>query len=236
LNSHLNVSGDVLRPVLTVSFDGRQLINGDFVSPNPTILAKIWDENNTILKKDTAGVRLFVTYPCSTNECSPTRILLTDPSVKWYAATDTSSFKLFFEPKGLTDGTYKLRVEATDAKGNLSGPEPYIVEFVVKGETTVAIEDPYPNPFNDQVTFSIVISGGVVPDAFDLQLINVNGKLEDSFTLEDFPIIHIGTNDLVWYGSSRHGNNLPNGVYIYRINLNVGDKRVQKIGKLVLLR
>ncbi|MEO5979122.1 MAG: C25 family cysteine peptidase [Chryseolinea sp.] len=233
---HINVAEDVLNPVLSVAFDGRQLVNGDFVSPNPDILAKIWDENNTMLKTDTAGVRLFVTYPCATNECSPTRILLTDPNVKWSPATDTSVFNLYFTPKALVDGTYMLRVEAADAKGNSSGLEPYIVEFVVKGETTVAIEEPYPNPFTEQVTFSIVITGGVVPDVFDMQLINVNGIIEDSFTMENFPVLHIGTNEVVWNGSSGRGNNLPNGVYIYRINLNVGDKRVQKIGKLVMVR
>jgi hypothetical protein len=100
----------------------------------------------------------------------------------------------------------------------------------------VSIEDPYPNPFVEQVTFSIVISGGVVPEVFNMDLINVNGIIEDSFTMEDFPLLHIGTNDVVWNGSSRRGNDLPNGVYIYRINLNVGDKRVQKFGKLVKLR
>jgi hypothetical protein len=141
-----------------------------------------------------------------------------------------------FTPKDLADGSYQLRVEGADAKGNASGLQPYIIDFVVKGETTVAVEDPYPNPFTEQVVFNIIISGGVVPDAFDLQIINVNGELEDSFTLESFAALHIGTNDVIWNGSSRRGNNLPNGVYVYRINLNVGDKHVQKIGKLVRLR
>lgn len=234
LNGHLQVLTDALNPVMDVSVDGRHIVNEDYVSPDPSIRIKIWDENETILKSDTSGVRIFLTYPCA--DCQPTPILLTDPRIQWYAATDTSAFKVDFQLQGLEDGMYALRVEGADARGNQSGIDPYEIRFQVKNESSVSVTDPHPNPFSSEVFFGLVITGDVLPDQFELQLMNVNGQLQDRFTLEDFPVMHIGTNELIWDGTTANGNILPNGIYIYRLDLTIGDQVHRKIGKLVLVR
>ena len=236
LRGHLNVQIETFNPVLDVTIDGRYIMNGDFVSPNPLIRAKIWDENKYILKTDTAGIRIFLTYPCDQDECEPTPILLTDGAVKWQPATDTSAFKIEFTPKNLVDGEYKLRIEAADARGNRSGVDPYEISFIVKNETTVTVSDPYPNPFSAAVYFKIVISGDVLPDQIDLQMVHVNGQLVNDFTSQDLPPFHIGTNELVWNGTDLNGNVLPNGVYVYKLNLIINGEQVKKIGKLVLVQ
>ncbi len=236
LTGHIDVTGDGLDPVLDVSIDGRHLENGDYVSPNPYILVKVWDENTNVLKADTAGVRLFLTYPCGAAECDPTPVPLTGENIEWYAATDTSAFKVIFTPANLEDGAYRLRVEGADAAGNRSGLNPYEISFEVRNETTIGISDPHPNPFNREVFFDVVLTGGVLPDYFDMQLVNVNGQVQDHFSIQDFPAFHIGTNQLIWDGRSSTGNVLPNGVYVYKITITVGGAQVQRIGKLVLLR
>jgi len=236
LNSHLDVVVDGSDPVLDVAVDGRHLSDLDFVSPSPIIVVKIWDENKHILKIDTTGVRLFLTYPCNGVECPPTQILLSAEDVSWYPATDTSAFKVEFRPRNLADGIYKLRVEGADARGNTSGIDPYEISFTVINETTVNISEPHPNPFSQQVFIDVSISGGTLPSYFDLQLINVNGGLVDQFTSDDFPMVHIGTNELSWNGAGTNGNALPNGVYIYRLHLIIGDLQVERVGKLVMVR
>jgi hypothetical protein len=236
LSEHLLVSGDGLHPVLDVSVDGRKLVNGDFVSPDPRILIRLWDENRFILKTDTTGVRIFLTYPCDNENCSPVRIMLSDPSVKWNSATDTSVFNVDFQPRNLADGIYKLRVEGADAKGNQSGLIPYEIEFTVHAETSVAISEPYPNPSNRWVSFDIVISGQIVPDRFELQLMNVNGQLEQQFTAADFGPLHVGTNRLTWDSEGKAGNTLSNGVYIYKVDLVIGSQHISKVGKVVRVR
>ena len=235
LNGHLLVLTDALKPVMDVSVEGRHIANEDYVSPDPLIRIKIWDENKTILKSDTSGVRIFLTYPCS-GDCEPTPVLLTDAGILWYAATDTSAFKVDFQLQDLEDGMYTLRVEGADARGNKSGAEPYEIRFQVKNESSVSVIEPHPNPFTGEVFFGLVITGEVVPDQFELQLLNVNGQLQDRFTLEDFPAMHIGTNELTWDGTGTNGNILPNGIYIYRLNLTIGDQVHHRIGKLVLVR
>lgn len=234
LAGHLNVLGDELHPVMDVAVDGRHLADNDFVSPTALVRIKLWDENRTILKSDTSGVRIFLTYPC-TGQCAPTAILLTDPRVQWFAATDTSEFRVDIRLGDLQDGTYALRVEGADARGNRSGLDPYQISFQVKNESGISITDPFPNPVISEVYFQFIITGAVTPNRLELELLNVNGQIQDSFTLEDFPAMHIGTNEITWDGTGRNGSQLPNGIYIYRLHLEMGGDTHRRIGKLVLL-
>src|SRR5690606_35653276 len=64
LDKRVNVLADVLGPVLDVTFDGRYILNNDFVSVNPVIKVRVWDENPFIRKTDTLGIRIFLAYPC----------------------------------------------------------------------------------------------------------------------------------------------------------------------------
>lgn len=236
LNKYLNVQVETFNPVLEVSIDGRLIMNRDFVSSNPIILTKIWDENSYILKTDTAGIRIFLTYPCDIDECSPQSILLTHEDVTWEPATDTSAFKVIFNPKNLVDGEYKLRIEAADARGNRSGLDPYEISFIVKNESTVTISEPYPNPFQREVYFKIILSGELLPQQFNLQIVNVNGQQESRFDESYFPSFHVGTNELSWDGLNSNGTPLPSGIYIYKLHFVVGGKQIAKVGKLVLVK
>ncbi len=236
LNNYINVESDFFNPVLDVSVDGRHITDGDFVSPSPLILARIWDENEHILKMDTTGVRIFLTYPCNAENCVPTPILLTNEEVTWQPATDTSTFNIEFRPKNLVDGEYKLRIEVADAQGNKSGSDPYEINFLVEDETTISISEPYPNPFSEAAFVAITISGSTLPDQFDFQVVDVNGQMESHFGDQDFPTFHIGTNVLRWKGNNINGNPLPNGVYIYKLSILLAGEQITKIGKLVLVR
>ena len=236
LSEHLNVQVDGLNPVLDVLIDGRHIENGDFVSPNPLIQATVWDENKYILKTDTAGIRIFLTYPCDLDECEPERILLSDGQISWKSATDTSAFKINFSPVNLADGKYTLRIEAADARGSRYSAEPYEISFIVQRETTVTVSDPYPNPFSTEIYFKIILSGDELPEQFDLQMMNVNGQQVNHVTGQQLPPFHIGTNELAWNGTDSNGNFMPSGIYIYKLNILVKGEQINRIGKLVLLR
>lgn len=232
---YLNVLVDSYHPVLDVTVDGRNLLNGDLVSSSPMIQAQIWDENTDLLKTDTAGVRIFLTYPCGSVTCPPIRILLTQDDVVWYPASETTPFLVEFNPKNLEEGEYTLRVEAADSRGNISGTAAYEVSFRILDETTVVVSDPYPNPFSDATYVNLVISGSL-PEKFEWDIINVGGQLQSHFETKDFPTLHIGTNELSWPGTDLNGNLLPGGIYIYSLKLTVAGEQVTKRGKLVLVR
>lgn len=236
LHDYILVNEEIFKPVLDVSIDGRYIENRDFVTSSPLILIKVWDENKYIYKTDTTGMTVFLTYPCEAEPCEPARIALSREDVKWYPATEDAPFKIEFHPVNLVNGVYTLRVEAEDARKNSSGAEPYEIQFTVNSESAATIADPYPNPFSHEVYFKIAISGNELPDAFDWQIINVNGKVVRHYGNYSSPAFHIGTNEFIWDGTDSQGNDLPNGVYIYKMMLYLKDKFVEKKGKLILMK
>lgn len=236
LRDKISVVEDDLDPVLDVTIDGRRIKDGDFVSPEPTIKIRLWDENTVMLKTDTAGVRIFLTYPCGATPCPAQQILLSDARVQWYPATANSDFTVEFRPETLDDGAYMLRVEGADAKGNGADLAPYEINFVVKQETTITLSDAFPNPSRDDVQFDVVVSGQRPPDHLELTIVGLNGQLQEVLTGSDFPPLHLGRNELTWRGSTRSGQLLPEGLYIYRLSIGVSGRIVQRSGKLALIR
>ncbi|HYG18804.1 MAG TPA: C25 family cysteine peptidase, partial [Ohtaekwangia sp.] len=233
LKDHLLVQMDNHRPVLEVVVDGRKLVSGDFVSANPTIVVRVWDENKGLLKRDTEGMRLFLTYPCGMEVCSPSLIALTDETVAWFAATDTSDFRIVFTPATLTPGKYTLRAEAADARGNGSGAEPYQVDFTVTDVSSFSISAPYPNPFYNEVYFNAVIAGSEQPGPVEMQIVDVTGKVVRQFPPRP---LHVGTNEWSWDGTDHAGNYVPTGVYICHVYLTVEGKQIQENRRVVFLR
>jgi hypothetical protein len=235
LPQHLNVEGDITKPVLVVLIDGRKLEDGDIVSPNPVIEIRIFDSNAAILKTDTAGIKIFLTSPCE-DDCTTKRVSLSGADVVVHPATPTSDFQIDYTPSQLPEGKYTLQIEASDAKGNESGIVPYRITFVVQGEQVVRMSTPFPNPSNLEVYFPLEISGDRLPEAVNLQITGVNGKVVTTYTLNSLPDLHFGKNYITWNATDAFGNGVPGGVYLYReiVTLN-GQQYVQR-GKVILIR
>ena len=237
LSSYLNVQSDIFNPVLDVTIDGRHVVNGDFVSSDPLILARIWDENKYKLKTDTIGIRIFITYPCGNSSCDPVPVWFDNGEVEWFPATDTSAFRVEFRPQQLADGEYRLRIEADDALGNKSGPAPYEVMFVVDGESAIAISDPYPNPSSEAIFLDVTIRGETIPEQLDLIIADVNGRLVSHLDAVDMrrPSILAETNSP---GVERMIMELrcPTVYTYFKLTLMLQGSQIVKYGKLVLLR
>jgi FlgD Ig-like domain len=234
LNNYLMVQHDVFRPVMDVTIDGRYIVNGDFVSSNPLIRIKVWDENRNKRKTNTDGMRIFLTYPCDTGDCEPVAIDLNSEVIEWTPATATTEFIMDFHPVNLEDGVYTLMIEGVDAENNSSGRYSYEVNFVVSSEQLVKISIPYPNPFNSSIHFPILIGNDDLPSAFTFQIMNVNGQVVTD--LSEGYNFHTGTNNMSWDGTTSNGSMLPNGIYVYRISMEVAGKSYNRNGKLVLVR
>jgi hypothetical protein len=235
LPEYLNVQGDVYDPAIDVTVDGRYLLNGDFVSPNPLIVVEMWDENTIVLKTDTTGVNIYLKYPCVDDDCDFQRMKFSHDDVKWFPATNTTKFRVELSPQNLPEGDYTLRIEAKDVRGNATGEDPYEVNFVVRYDQSITTIKPYPNPSHDKFFFGFTLSGSEAPDNLTLQIVTVDGKVLQELQ-QDKAFFHIGTNIFRWDGTDLQGNAQPDGIYIYRSILNMGGKEIRTNGKLVLIR
>jgi hypothetical protein len=232
LNEQINVIADKVSPLLYVTVDDRYLQRDDFVSKNPDIKIGLWDNNRHLIKKDTVGLNILWTVPCDEDECTFKRINFSQ--VTWTPASDTSDFSINFKPGNLAEGKYVLRVEASDATGNLSGIKPYEISFQVKYENTVDLQAPFPNPFTNETNFRFVITGDGVPESYSIEVFELNGHLIKQIKQVNTGKFHIGTNTIRLSATDHNGFPLPKGVYLYKIGLTIDGKVVEKRGKLLL--
>lgn len=229
LTDLLNVQADIFNPVLDVTIDGRYVTDGDYVSANPNIIIKVWDENPVTFITDTTGVKIFLQYP-GAPESTPIYFKRND--VQWFPATSVSDFRVEFSPLGLPEGSYTLQVNAVDTKGNPGGAEPYRVNFTVLADRSIIIDKPYPNPSENDVYFKITLTGDEHPDTMLLEIINANGQTVTTFTKHD---LFVGTNVLMWQRVNATGGIVPGGMYLYRMILTREGKGVKSVtGKIIL--
>ncbi len=246
LNSFYEVIRDNVNPAVDVTFDGVYILDGDVVSPSPVIIAELRDNNPYIFKEDTTGVNIYIRENC--DNCEAQRMNFSDPNVNFFPATENSNFRVEFQPNSLADGSYNLRVEATDASGNQSGITPYNINFEVVNRSAISNFYPYPNPFSTSTRFVFTITGSELPEHVKIQIFTMSGKLVREITQAELGPIRIGNNitDYRWDGTDEFGDQLANGTYLYRVQVtgnsfehfaNRGDRGFRKgWGKLVILR
>ncbi|MFZ6012377.1 MAG: FlgD immunoglobulin-like domain containing protein, partial [Bacteroidota bacterium] len=236
LNDHLLVSREEFNPVLDVTIDGRYVTKDDFVSADPVIRIRVWDENPFLLIQDTSRVDFYLAYPCQDESCSLQRINFKRTDVSWVQATDTTDFVITFNPQDLAEGRYKLLVEARDAVGNKSGGTPYEITFQVSYNKGIAILDPFPNPLQYSTTFSFIVEGSQAPEKFSISMVNTSGQQVAEFSADELPVLHVGTNEFHWDARDEDGNPLANGIYFFRILVETGSGLAEKTGRVAIVR
>ena len=248
LTDYLTVSRDGANPLLEVSFDGEYIFDGDIVSPNPNIHITIRDDNPYLFKTDTTGIDIFITKPCE--GCNSERVSLAGNDIIWSPQTDSEPFGIDYTPKNLADGVYELSVQVEDASGNKSGMEPYVIHFEVINKSTITNFYPYPNPFSTSVKFVFTLTGNEIPDQIMIRIFTVSGRVVREITQDELGPLRIGNNatDYAWDGHDEYGDQLANGVYLYKVYIkqngqnielrkSAGDQGFKNgYGKLYLLR
>ncbi len=252
----IDVGVDDANPVMDVTFDGVNILDGDIVSASPLITVTMKDNNKFFFKSDTIGVEIFFGYPCvdcggddGCNQCYFQRINFSDPNMQWYAATENSDFSVEYRPYKLEDGVYALKTQVTDASGNRAGLEPYIINFEVINEPSITNFYPYPNPFSTSTRFVFTLTGSEIPEQIKIQILTVTGEIVREITHAEAGKIHVGNNtsSFVWDGKNGSGSQLANGIYLYRVIIDGGspelkhkeikaDKPSNGYGKVYLLR
>ncbi|SFB54461.1 putative type IX secretion system sortase PorU2 [Algoriphagus aquimarinus] len=236
------VEGDNSTALLDVNFDGIYIMDGDIVSPNVLITALLKNDQTLLYKKDTVGLDLYLKQNCES--CNFKRVSFSNPNLTWTPASEDEDFKVSLIPGPLEDGIYTLRVVNEDSS------EPYEITFEVINESQITNFYPYPNPFSTSVRFVFTVTGMEVPDEIKIQIMTVTGKVVREILQNELGPIRIGNNltEYAWDGKDEFGDQLANGVYIYRVLIRkngqfmehrptAGDKAFKKgYGKMYLLR
>ncbi len=228
VNHAVNLQNDNKRPLLEVTFDGQRIMNGDIVSPNPVIRMVSTDDSRFMLQNDTQTFNVMFKRP---NQTDFERIGFTHPNVQFIAANgEKNQAVLLFEPKDLTDGVHKLKIQSRDASGNTAATNDFEIDFNVITKSTITHFYPYPNPFTTSTRFVFTLTGSEIPTDLLIRIFTVSGKLVREVTKEEFGTIRIGNNisGFAWDGTDMFGDRLANGVYLYQVLTRINGKTIER--------
>lgn len=248
------VIGDDEHPILDVTFNGEHILNRDIVSPESEILITLKDDNPYLVMDNISDTTLFGIYLTDPNGIQK-RIPFIDGNgvsvLEWIPANASNKkfiirYPAYFEQ----DGIYELSVQGSDRSNNLSGDYAYKIEFEVVHESTITQMMNYPNPFSTSTHFVFTLTGSEVPDDIRIQILTVSGTVVKTINEEEIGEIKIGRNitEYAWDGRDDFGDQLANGVYLYKVETKINGNAIKlresgadlyfhkEFGKMYLMR
>ena len=247
------VERDNRNPILDAVFDGVHILDFDIISPSPVITMSVLDDNQYIFIQDPEAFEVYIQLlDLAGNPTGDADTVHHTQSNVMFTAASRPGEKAILEysPKDLASGKYRLAVRVRDASGNESSELSYVINFEVIREASITNIYPYPNPFTTSMKFVYTLTGEQVPDYMKIQIMTVTGKVVREITQDEMGLIKIGNNisQFTWNGTDEYGDQLANGVYLYKVVAKIngediqtresaGDKFfTQGLGKIYLMR
>ncbi len=248
VSKYFTVLRDGSPPILQVTFDGRNIIDGELVAPDPEIRLFLKDENEFLIMEDTSVLQVSLSYPDGQEEV----IAFDDERLTFEPASSSKNEAVaWFRPSFEQSGIYELSVSSQDITGNGKNLPEYRVKFEVETESMVTNVLNYPNPFSTSTQFVYTLTGRSIPSEFVIRIMTISGKVVKDIPLHLLEPLQYGTHTTSyrWDGTDEYGDPLANGVYLYQTivrgpNGEALDKRESSydhmfkngFGKLVILR
>ena len=229
------VGNDNINPILDVTFDGLHILNGDIVSPNSEIVITLKDENPYLIMNQDSDTSLFGIYlrsPDGMQKRIPFINSNGEPILIWEPANETNlKFKITYLGNFSTEGVYELLVQGSDKSGNLSGDLEYKISFEVINSSAITHMMNYPNPFSSSTQFVFTLTGSKIPDEIQIQIMSVTGKVVREISEDELGTIRIGRNitDFAWDGKDDFGDQLANGVYLYKVKAKIDGEDIEHL-------
>jgi hypothetical protein len=226
-NGSFYVIRDSANPTFSITFDGRELIDGDIISSEPEVVITL--EDNSPLPIDSTYFTLVHTH-----NNIPKILNIPGPDITFeYTPYPNSKAIITWKPK-LEDEKHILEVLAKDASGNFFDSTSSRSVFYVYNNPALLHVYNYPNPFKDNTYFTFEIRGIIPPEELKIKIFTVAGRL---IRVIDVPIasLQIGFNKISWDGRDEDGDEIANGLYFYKIISKHGDEvktATQKLAKV----
>ena len=216
------ITPDTTKPVITLTIDGNDILDGEYVAPNPTIHIELNDES-----------LLPITDPSSVLVYLNDELIPADTSIINYQFSETNpKVTVDFTPD-LSDGEYTLRVLWKDYEGNIvdsSGVEKF---FLVSNEARLLNVYNYPNPSRGETHFTFKLTQ--VPEEIRIKIFTIAGRLVREIKLTSAELKY-DFNKIYWNGRDEDGDVLANGVYLYKVIMKAGDKSEEVTQKLAIVK
>ncbi|MCK7524952.1 MAG: hypothetical protein MZV64_48765 [Ignavibacteriales bacterium] len=169
-NGNFYVVRDSANPLFNITFDGREIIDGDIISSEPEVIITL--EDNSPLPLDSTYFTIVHTY-----NNIPKVLTVPGPDITYnYTPYPNSRAVITWTPK-LEDGRHVLEVLAKDASGNFFDSTSSRSVFNVYNNPDLLQVYNYPNPFSDNTYFTFELRGVIPPEEFKIKIFTVAGRL-----------------------------------------------------------
>ncbi|MGB9595316.1 MAG: C25 family cysteine peptidase [Candidatus Poribacteria bacterium] len=214
---------DLSPPTIIVTVDGKTIQDGEIFSKSPIFNINISDDNAIDIEK------IEFSMSSENEELKPL-------DKKEYIITSSNDLKKadIVYPTQFMNGTYLIQVKAVDTSGNISfltPSESNPLKFIVKEKVEVTEIMNAPNPFSDTTVFSYYLTQPA--DKVIIKIYTLRGKLIKTIE-QDSP--RWKYNEEFWNGRDEDDNKLSSGVYLYKFVVYSDGKKIEKIGKLAIIR
>ena len=224
-----NFASDFKGPEIEIFLNNRSFKSGDVVTDEPTLIVEIFDESGVNVSTSAIGHRIEAFIDDNPAGIDLSEFYKTKPD-------DYKTGDIVYKLPKLSPGKHKVKVKAWDIFNNSSTRE---VEFKVAqtGEFAIYNVFNYPNPFSDKTyfTFQKVATDEETPVNVEIKIYTLSGKLINKIERAGLTGNFVA---IEWDGRDMDGDEIANGVYIYKIIVRTfdGSKSVESLGKLVVMR
>jgi hypothetical protein len=215
------VTTSILKANLTkVLFDDNIVYSGDYTSKNPKVMIEI-KYGSRFPFDDSTAIRFYLN-----------NILIPYSSLLIINDSATRTMSIHFKPT-LSDGEHQFKIIGEDLINKVNNDEKYELLFYVSSEIAIIDLYNYPNPFSDETYFTFRLPE--IPDELRIKIYTIAGRfikelIVNSEQLKNsFNVIH-------WDGKDADGNEVANGVYIYKAIIRKGEKVFSTNQKLSILK
>ncbi len=214
---------DTRGPSIDFAFPNQpDFFDGDFVGQQPTIEVELSDESGINLTGE-VGHRIELTID-NTIKKDVTEFFV-------YYQDEYTEGRLTYTLPALEKGRHELKISAWDNLNNYS-EETIFFTTTTAEDITLAQVINYPNPLAGETHFTFQYQSPNGSGDATVKIYTVSGRLIQEIN----DIARPGFNKIYWDGRDRDGDELANGVYIYKIVVDDGEKRVEKIEKMAVVR
>lgn len=203
----------------TATFDGKEIMDGDFVSSNPEIaisfMYPLWFPID-----DTTSIKIYL---------DNIEISYSEFNINYDTVNRIAQYS--FNPT-IADGYHNIRIFGKDINGIFSASPDFEKFFIVSSEFTLLNPFNYPNPFSDNTYFTFIIP--VLPDELKINIYSIAGRKIKEIKKSAIDLT-IGFNTIEWDGRDEDGDTIANGTYLCKIIMKDSEKTfttTQKLSKV----
>ena len=210
---------DLEPPTVEIRINDEMLMDGEIIREQPKFEILIDDEGGI------SPTTIQFAFGSTTNPLLP----LPENHYKLeFDVAQPTQARITFEPD-LPNDKYQLQVLATDISEN--SVESQIYHFHLEEPVSITHLLNVPNPIRTNTVFTYNLAQA--PDQVTVKIYTVSGRLIR--TIEDASARR-GYNETDWDARDENGERLANGVYFYKAIVKIGAHRIEKVGRLAILR